>query len=162
MITLYHGSTQVVEHPLANVGRSDLDFGNGFYLTKLPEQAKRWAARMKLIHARDSAWLNVYEFDDETAFHSGHFNALRFETYDRQWLEFIVASRNGQRPWSGFDIIEGGVANDRVIDTVEDYIGGIITVEQALGQLIYTAPNHQICLLSQSLIDSCLRYAGCS
>ena len=27
-ITLYHGSTLSIEHPLANVGRADLDFGN--------------------------------------------------------------------------------------------------------------------------------------
>lgn len=27
-ITLYHGSTLSIEHPLAKVGRADLDFGN--------------------------------------------------------------------------------------------------------------------------------------
>lgn len=39
--------------------------------------------------------------------------------YDIQWLDFIVASRKGQKPWEEYDIIEGGVANDQVIDTVE-------------------------------------------
>ena len=34
-ITLYHGSTLSIEHPLAKVGRADLDFGRGFYLTSL-------------------------------------------------------------------------------------------------------------------------------
>lgn len=29
-ITLYHGSTLSIEHPLAKVGRADLDFGRGF------------------------------------------------------------------------------------------------------------------------------------
>ena len=33
MITLYHGTTLQLEHPLANVGREDLDFGKGFYMT---------------------------------------------------------------------------------------------------------------------------------
>ena len=32
-ITLYHGSTLSIEHPLAKVGRADLDLGRGFYLT---------------------------------------------------------------------------------------------------------------------------------
>ena len=41
----------------------------------------------------------------------------------------------------------------RVIDTVEDYISGNITVDQALGKLRYTSPNNQICILSQSLLD---------
>lgn len=158
MITLYHGSTQIIEHPLANIGRSDLDFGKGFYVTTLRNQAERWATRMQLIHAQDSAWLSIYNFDEEVAFGNNRFRLLRFDTYDRQWLDFIAASRNGQQPWKDFDAIEGGVANDQVIDTVEDYINGNITVEQALGQLVYAKPNHQMCLLNQSLIDDYLHY----
>ncbi len=41
-IVVYHGSTMPVEHPFANVGREDLDFGKGFYLTRLQEQAVNW------------------------------------------------------------------------------------------------------------------------
>lgn len=39
--TLYHGSSVIVEQPLASIGRRDLDFGPGFYLTPLREQAER-------------------------------------------------------------------------------------------------------------------------
>ncbi|MGM9717332.1 MAG: DUF3990 domain-containing protein, partial [Prevotella sp.] len=56
--------------------------------------------------------------------------------------------------------IEGGVANDRVIDTVEDYMIGRITAEQALGQLKYAKPNHQICILNQEIIDKYLKFIG--
>lgn len=48
-ITLYHGSTLSIEHPLAKVGRADLDFGRGFYLTSLRSQAEQWAARVQLL-----------------------------------------------------------------------------------------------------------------
>lgn len=158
MITLYHGSTLSIEHPLANVGRADLDFGKGFYLTSLRTQAERWAVRMQLIRAQDTAWLNIYEFNREEVFSNKGYRCLSFDTYDRQWLDFIIASRKGKEPWRGYDYIEGGVANDKVIDTVEDYLSGTITIEQALGQLVYARPNHQICLLNQELIDSHLRY----
>ena len=57
-----------------------------------------------------------------------------------------------------YDIVEGGVANDNVIDTVEDYENGIITTEQALGQLKYKEVNHQICILNQDVVDKYLRY----
>lgn len=86
------------------------------------------------------------------------FKLLRFNAYDQHWLNFIVASRNGKQPWKDYDIIEGGVANDRVIDTIEDYLNDIITIEQALGQLVYAQPNHQICLLNQQLIDTHLHF----
>ena len=62
------------------------------------------------------------------------------------------------RHLSEFDVVEGGVANDNVIDTVEDYEKGIITAEQALGQLRYKKVNHQICFLSQFVIDKYLKY----
>ena len=42
----------------------------------------------------------------------------RFDAYDKDWLDFIVDSRQGKQPWNGYDIIEGGVADDRVIDEV--------------------------------------------
>ena len=132
---LYHGSSEIVERPLSSKGRSNLDFGPGFYLTNLREQAENWA---KIISTRkgprSKAILNIYEFDEKT-----DLNIKRrfFPEYSQDWLEFIVSSRKGGSPWQEFDVIEGGVANDRVIDTVEDFMAGIITVEQALGQLKY-------------------------
>ena len=51
-----------------------------------------------------------------------------------------------------YDVVEGGVANDNVIDTVEDYENGRITAEQALGQLAYKKVNHQICTKRQMIL----------
>ena len=113
-ITLYHGSTLSIEHPLAKVGRADLDFGRGFYLTSLRSQAEQWAARVQLLRASTTAWINVYEFDMDAAI-KAVFKLLRFDAYDQHWLNFIVASRNGKQPWKDYDIIEGGVANDRAL-----------------------------------------------
>ena len=156
-IILYHGSTQPIETPMVNIGRDDLDFGKGFYLTVYQEQAERWAVRMRLIRAELDAWVSEYELN-WNKIENDNYRILKLEFYDKQWLDFIVASRNGDMLWRHYDIIEGGVANDKVIDTVEDYMGGIITVEQALGQLRYTKPNHQICILNQFIIDDCLSF----
>ena len=57
--TLYHGSSDIVEHPLVNIGRKDLDFGPGFYLTPLHEQASQWATRVKMIRRAPQAVVNV-------------------------------------------------------------------------------------------------------
>ncbi len=154
---LYHGSTQIIEVPLSGIGRKDLDFGPGFYVTAIQEQAAQWAVRMKLLRAADTAWINAYDFNIEAAIADG-FRLLRLEAYDDKWLDFIVSSRQGLQPWKGYDLIEGGVADDKVIDTVENYIEGIITAEQALGQLVYAKPNHQLCLLNQVLIDKHLKF----
>ena len=61
-----------------------------------------------------------------------------------------------------YDIVEGGVANDNVIDTVEDYENNVITAEQALGQLKYKAVNHQLCILMQKGHSTCFTLLRCT
>lgn len=152
-LTLYHGSTDIVERPLVSIGRKDLDFGPGFYLTPLHEQASQWAKRTMTIRKAAQAIVNVYEFTLPT-----DCNIKRFDAYDKEWLDFIVDSRKGKCPWEGYDIIEGGVANDRVIDAVEAYINGYADVEHTLRQLVYHKPNYQICILNQQITDEYLQY----
>ena len=68
------------------------------------------------------------------------------------------AGRPGKRPWAGYDGIEGGIANDRVIDMVEAYIAGTVSAEYALRELGKHQPNHQICILNQQAIEECLHF----
>lgn len=152
---LYHGSTIIIEHPLAHVGRQHLDFGQGFYLTNIESQASDWAKKVKLVKKSPTAIINIFDFDYQSTIDAGY-KYLCMDEYNKEWLDFITKSRKGLKPWYGYDFIEGGVANDRVIDTVEDYMIGRITAEQALGQLQYTKTNHQICILNQEIIDKYL------
>ena len=45
-IIVYHGGTERVEKPICKFGRRNLDFGLGFYVTNLREQAVSWALNM--------------------------------------------------------------------------------------------------------------------
>lgn len=155
MHTVYHGSTIQVRTPIAKAGRENLDFGQGFYITDIKEQAERWAIRIGR-QLQETPILNIYKLDME--YIKKEYRYLKLDKYDQQWLDFIVKSRKGEKPWAEYDIIESGVANDRVIDTVEAYMNGMMTVEMALGQLSQHQPNNQFCLLSQSLIDKCLHF----
>lgn len=156
MTTLYHGSYISVQNPLTGVGRKELDFGPGFYMTSLRDQAERWARRICIIRAVDTPILSTYELDEDAL--PNHLRRLNLAHYDQSWLDFIVSSRRGEEPWKDYDIIEGGVANDQVIDTVEDYYEGRITAEQAIGQLRFAKPTHQICIRNQSIIDRYLYF----
>ena len=150
---LYHGSNAIVEQPLVDIGRKDLDFGPGFYLTPLFEQASKWAVRIKTIRRAGQAIVNIYGFTQPQ-----NSKIKRFDAYNKEWLDFIVDSRAGKQPWKDYDIIEGGVADDRVIDAVEAYINGYADVEHTLRQLVYHKPNYQICILSQEVVDKCLQF----
>lgn len=161
MKILYHGSHTEVSAPLAKVGRRNLDFGQGFYLTSLKQQATNWATIVSSRRGRNVAGkVSVYRFNESQAIADG-IRFKRFEVYDIEWLDYVVECRRGRDISAEYDVVEGGVANDSVIDTVEDYEKGFITAEQALGQLRYKDVNHQICILNQQVIDRYLEFVEC-
>ena len=157
-LLLYHGSIFRVDSPLTHIGRQDLDFGPGFYLTKDHQQAVDWAKTKAGRKAGAKAILNVYEFMSENFLTSEAYRTLIFNNYDLQWLDFIAQSRKGQKPWISYDYIEGGVANDSVITTVDAYLDGLINAEQAMGKLINERLRNQICILNQEIIEKYLRF----
>lgn len=154
MIIVFHGSVIEVSSPLVALGRPNLDFGQGFYVTDLREQAERWATRIA-TRKMEKPVLNFYEFDLDAA---KQFRYLKFDSYDKAWLDFIVANRKGKMLWKDYDVVEGGVANDNVIDTVEDYIRGRMSAEAALVELSKHRPNNQFCILNQEVIDLHLHF----
>lgn len=158
MITLYHGSFIAVSSPLVELGRKKVDFGQGFYLTNLYEQAKAWAETIAERKGRNTTAIVSSFTLDYTYVKNGNFRVKVFDSYDLEWLEYVIDCRRGGEMQKHYDLVEGGVANDNVIDTVEDYENGIITAEQALGQLRYKKVNHQICILNQEIIDKYLRF----
>ena len=50
---------------------------------------------------------------------------LSFESYSEQWLDFVLACRRGMDA-TNYDIVIGGVANDKVFNTVELFFDGLI------------------------------------
>lgn len=47
---VYHGSYCKIERPLLSFSREKLDFGKGFYLTPIREQAERWCRRFARLN----------------------------------------------------------------------------------------------------------------
>ncbi len=158
MTILYHGSYTEVSSPLVKLGRDKVDFGQGFYLTMLKEQAEAWAKTISERKKKGArAVVSTFSLDMERIKEEGY-RVKTFERYDLAWLEYVIDSRKGGTLQNQYDLVEGGVANDNVIDTVEDYENGVITAEQALGQLKYKAVNHQLCILNQDIVDKHLTF----
>ena len=122
MRTVFHGSLEEIISPLVHIGRENLDFGKGFYVTDILHQAEVWAGIKSRYFMDAKAVVNEYLFDFDNAIKD--FKYKKFERYDGELLHFIVDSRDGKKVWEKYDIIEGGVANDRVIDTVEAFKAG--------------------------------------
>lgn len=156
---LYHGSTVIVREPLTHVGRSDLDFGPGFYVTNDRQQAVDWA-NTKAARKKNpvKGIVNVYRFDQGKFESDALYQIKKFAKYNVDWLDFVAFSRKRQEPWKDFDWIEGGIANDHVIATVDAYIDGAMTAEKAMDALIDERLHHQVCISNQEIIDKYLTF----
>ena len=148
---LYHSSSVEVKEPDTAHSRLYLDFGKGFYLTCIYEQAVRYAERF--LRRGKTAWLNTYELDDTL----NGWKILHLESYNKEWLDFVSDCRAGNDT-SDYDMVVGGIANDRVILTLDRYFQGELTQEQALGLLKYEKPNIQYCIRSEQMLKQCLTY----
>lgn len=152
---LYHGSLVEVEHPGVTFGREALDFGRGFYLTRDYEQAVRWTKILCNRHPSGTKTINEYDLSADAL---TKFRYLSFDSYSDKWLDFIVSNRLGGTKWKEYDIIEGGIANDKVFDTIEIYMSGMIPKEVAIGRLVNEKIRNQLCIVNQRVVDECLSF----
>ena len=152
MIEVFHGSFTKVDKPDLSFSRKALDFGTGFYVTPVREQAVSWA--MRWLRRNRPAIVNRYIFHDEML-PELRVRVKVFPVYDREWLRFVADNRAGIQQ-DQYDVVRGGVANDKVFNTLELFFAKLISEDEALARLKFEKPNHQICICRQDLIDRLL------
>lgn len=151
---LYHGSNLEIRVPDLSHSRFNVDFGGGFYTTPIYSQAVKWCGKFK--RRGEEGIVSRYEFD-ENAYNECRL--LTFDAYSEEWLDFILICRSG-KDTSDYDIVIGGVANDKVFNTVELYFDGLIDKAEAISRLRYEKPNLQICFRTEDILKKYLQFKG--
>ena len=155
---LFHGSYAAIEEPDLSYSRLRTDFGRGFYLTPLKKQAASWARRF--IRQYGMAAISAYEFSSNPEkLTAADMRVLEFSSHNREWLDFVSACRLGLPVDNNWDLIIGGVANDKVFDTLQLYFESLIDADSAIGRLRYSKPSVQYCFKNQRLIDDYLTFS---
>ena len=150
---VYHGGVVAVPCPDLSHSRKAVDFGAGFYVTPIRDQAIRWSEKRK--RRSGSAAVSSYEFDEAAA---SALRVLRFERYSEDWLDFVVRCRD-LKDDSDWDIVVGGVANDKVFDTLEAFFDGFATKAQTIDRLRMEKANLQVCFRTLAALQT-LRFIG--
>lgn len=150
---IYHASDVIVDKPDTIHSRTNLDFGKGFYATVIKEQAERYAQRFILRDRKGI--LNVYEYTPIK-----DLKIKCFDVYDSDWLDFVAACRMGEDVYKQYDVICGGIANDRVFNTLDLYFSKQMTKEEALKRLIFEKPNQQLCFTNLRAIDRSIDFVA--
>lgn len=144
---LYHGSYLEISKPDLKHSRDNVDFGRGFYTTLIYEQAVKWCGKFR--RRGKEGIVSRYLFDEENM---QNLKVLQFDSYSEEWLDFILNCRNGKDS-TDYDVVIGGVANDKVFNTVELFFDGLIDKKEAINRLRYEKPNLQVCLRSEKAIE---------
>ncbi len=151
---VYHGSNVIVNQPDVEHSFRSLDFGKGFYVTTVKEQAERWARRKADICNADKAIVTVYNMEEDL----DGLICKYFEEDLTKWIDFVCRCRDEEKDYLQYDLIKGKVANDKVFRVVDMYHSGIWDKERALEE-IKVYPNYdQIAFISQKAINQLLYY----
>ena len=157
---LYHGSnTEIKEINLA-MCRPYKDFGRGFYLTVMEEQAEKMANRVSRIYGGLPV-LNVYEIDDDFMQMEGlNIKDFGIETSE-EWARFVRNNRN--KKFTDFsdpecnldkkyDIVIGPIADDDMALLFRQYENGVISFESMVSGMIYKKTTNQYSFHTQKAI----------
>ena len=120
---VYHGSNTVVQHPDVIHTCRNLDFGKGFYVTTVREQAVRWAKR-KADFAGGTPVVNCYEWNtDLVGLSSKNFG----EDLD-SWIDFVCDCRDGGEQYLQYVVIIGKVypTYDQIAFVTQDAINQLL------------------------------------
>lgn len=144
MLELYHGSNVAIDKIDLSKGHINKDFGKGFYLTTLPQQAMEMAKRKARQFLDTKPVVTTFLFD-ENELTSGELNVRVFHAVSEEWAMFILQNRKASR--TGFhhdyDIVVGPVADDSVVQQLDLFEMGLITLSQLVEALRYCDLNNQ-------------------
>ena len=142
-ITVYHSSFSIIEKPDIFHGRTNADFGQGFYVSRNKDFSLRWAKARK----NETSYINVYELD------TNELNILHLQR-DENWFSYIFDNRNRVNDlYKDYDLIIGPIANDTIYDTFGIITSGILSKQEAMKLLMIGPSYEQIVLKSKKAAD---------
>ena len=169
LITIYHGSSQIVDTPTFGSGRKNNDFGLGFYCTESNDLAKEWA-----VSSLRDGFSNRYTLDTEYLkilnLNSPNYTILNWIAVLVEHRLFTIKTPIARRSKhyliehfginvNAYDLITGYRADDSYFDFAEAFLNNAITIEQLSRAMRLGKLGEQIVLKSQFAFSK-IRYEG--
>lgn len=154
---VYHGSDVVVEKPILIRQKRTLDFGAGFYTTTNKKQAVSFAHKVMMRNDSQTKVVSMYEIDFDNRVRT--LDALKFDTPNADWLDFVFANRQGIYEGKQYDIVIGAVADDTIYRVFGLYEAGLLTREETLKRLKIRELYDQVTFCTEKALAQ-LRYIG--
>jgi len=159
---LYHGSNQEILTVDLSRCKPYKDFGRGFYLTTIDEQAKTMAKRTARIYS-GTPIVTVFEFDEHV---NGNLSIKSFTEPTAEWALFVLNNRNrhfhdmadlNSNHDNKYDIVTGPVANDDIAVLFRTFASGFIDLDSLVKGMKYRKLSNQYSFHTGHAISYLLR-----
>lgn len=141
---LYHGTYTDIDTIDLDKCMPYKDFGKGFYLTDIEQQAIDMATRKSRLVPGTTPVVLKYEFD-EAHLTDGFLQVISFERPTEEWARFIIANRYNpeNKVIHAYDIVIGPIADDGVALQIGLFRDGLIDLAALAKALEYKKLNKQ-------------------
>jgi len=143
---MYHGTTTVIEKVDFDKSRLRLDFGKGFYLADKQGTAHIWAKNKVIQLGQGLPVIMAYTVD--TGIFDTHGKRFGLSP-DEEWLDFICFNRRrgkGEEPRHKYNWVSGSIADDKIYNVADDYMDGIININEAINRAKALPQTYQLSL----------------
>lgn len=169
MKTIYHGSKDIIQHPVFGKGKSYNDYGLGFYCTENLELSKEWG-----VDIDRNGYANIYQIDD------GELSVLDLNSNNYcilHWLAILLENREFDMPsplafeakeyilknfsvdYKKYDVIIGYRADDSYFSFAQDFLNGTISYRQLNNAMHLGNLGQQYVLKSKKAFEE-IKYIG--
>ena len=163
-LTIYHGSSKIIERPDFGTGNPHNDYGLGFYCTESMELAKEWASSTETDGFANQYQLNLTGLST-LSLTSGDYHILN-------WLSVLLENRrfridgaiaqqakayiseNFSVDYKQYDIIRGYRADDSYFSFANAFLNNTISGTQLEKAMVLGKLGEQIVLISQKAFAS--------
>ena len=163
---LFHGSNVELDVVDLRKCRPNKDFGQGFYLTDISEQAQKMAKRVARIYGGEPV-VTYFDVDMDDLF-SGELSIKVFKKPDKSWATFVMNNRS--RSFSDrsspecnlekqYDVVVGPVANDDMALLFRQFEEGFISIETLTREMTFKQLTNQYSFHTQRAVNK-LKKAG--
>lgn len=163
-LTIYHGSSKIIERPDFGTGNPHNDYGLGFYCTESMELAKEWASSTETDGFANQYQLNLTGLSTLSLTSGGYhiLNWLSVLLENRRFrIDGAIAqqakayiSENFSVDYKQYDIIRGYRADDSYFSFANAFLNNTISVTQLEKAMVLGKLGEQIVLISQKAFAS--------
>ena len=163
-LTVYHGSSNVIEIPKFGAGKPYNDYGLGFYCTESIELAKEWACSVE-----SDGFANQYTLDmsglSVLQLTNGEYHILNWLAVLLENRKFRIGGEIAQRAaeyiaehfmvdYKHYDVIIGYRADDSYFSFASAFLNNTISLPQLESAMVLGKLGEQVVVKSERAFDS--------